>query len=241
MSPPRLEVGFSARKLLICAGSAITVVIDFRAPGAPSNRTASRPSRCGGGGGGTTWGQGGGSCGAAGSPSPRGRGQENTDPTAPDDPGAGWAVGAEGGGLWTWRPGRRSSRAAALDHEAVLLAVVRHEDDVAVGGPDEPGQPQGVVRAGRGGLHGGHPVGLDAAQLGRRVQHADAPQQGRVHLGAGTGHASHRGSRFPVPAMERGPRDTALRSPAPPHGIQGHLRGASQPLKGSFQCYLKLF
>lgn len=182
MSPPRLEVGFSARKLLICAGSAITVVIDFRAPGAPSNRTASRPSRCGGGGGGTTRGQGGGSCGAAGSPSPRGRGQENTDPTAPDDPGAGWAVGAEGGGLWTWRPGRRSSRAAALDHEAVLLAVVRHEDDVAVGGPDEPGQPQGVVRAGRGGLHGGHPVGLDAAQLGRRVQHADAPQQGRVHL-----------------------------------------------------------
>lgn len=50
-SPPRSEVGFSARKLLICAGSAITAVIDFRAPGAPSNRTASRPSRCRGGGG----------------------------------------------------------------------------------------------------------------------------------------------------------------------------------------------
>lgn len=38
-SPPRSEVGFSARKLLIWAGSAITVVIDFRASGAPSNRT----------------------------------------------------------------------------------------------------------------------------------------------------------------------------------------------------------
>lgn len=27
----------------------------------------------------------------------------------------------------------------ALDHEAVLLPIVRHEDDIAVGSPDEPG------------------------------------------------------------------------------------------------------
>lgn len=32
------EVGFSVRKLLIWAGSAITVVIDFRASGAPRQR-----------------------------------------------------------------------------------------------------------------------------------------------------------------------------------------------------------
>lgn len=69
-----------------------------------------------------------------------------------------------------------------LDHEAVLLAVVSHEDDVAVGGPDEAGQPQRVVRAGGGRLHGRHLVRLDAAQLRRRVEHADAAQQGRVHL-----------------------------------------------------------
>ena len=34
--PPRLDAGFSAREPLIFAGSAITVVIDFRAPGARS-------------------------------------------------------------------------------------------------------------------------------------------------------------------------------------------------------------
>lgn len=65
----------------------------------------------------------------------------------------------------------------ALDHEAVLLSVVGHEDDVAVGSPDEPGQSEGIVGAGGGRLHRGHLVGLNAAQLRGRVQHADAPQQ----------------------------------------------------------------
>lgn len=77
---------------------------------------------------------------------------------------------------------RSGQRPPALDHEAVLLPVVGHEDDVAVGRPDEPGQAEGVVRAGRGGLHGRHLVGFDAAQLRGRVQHADASQQRRVHL-----------------------------------------------------------
>lgn len=57
-----------------------------------------------------------------------------------------------------------------------------HEDDVPVGGPDEPRQPEGVVGARRGRLHGGHLVGFDAAELGRGVQHADAPQERGVHL-----------------------------------------------------------
>lgn len=81
--------------------------------------------------------------------------------------------------------GGRGQRRLPLDHEAVLLAVVSHEDDIAVGGPDEAGQPQRVVRAGGGRLHGRHLVRLDAAQLRRRVEHADAAQQGRVHLPEG--------------------------------------------------------
>lgn len=64
----------------------------------------------------------------------------------------------------------------------MLLAVVSHEDDVAVGGPDEARQPEGVVGARRGRLDGGHLVGFDAAELGRGVQHADAPQERGVHL-----------------------------------------------------------
>lgn len=68
------------------------------------------------------------------------------------------------------------------DHEAVLLAIVSHEDDVAVGGPDEAGQLQVVLGARRGRLHGGNLVGLDAAQLRSRVQHPDAAQQTGVHL-----------------------------------------------------------
>lgn len=68
------------------------------------------------------------------------------------------------------------------DHEAVLLAVVGHEDDVTVGGPDEAGQLQVVLRARRRRLHGGNLVGLDAAQLRSRVQHPDAAQQTGVHL-----------------------------------------------------------
>lgn len=89
------------------------------------------------------------------------------------DKGRGRRTGRSGTALYLWLP---------LDHEAVLLAVVSHEDDVAVGGPDEAGQPQRVVRAGGGRLHGRHLVRLDAAQLRRRVEHADAAQQGRVHL-----------------------------------------------------------
>lgn len=64
----------------------------------------------------------------------------------------------------------------ALDHEAVLLPVVRHEDDVAVGSPDEPGQFEGIVGTGRRWLHWGHLVGFNAAQLRGRIQHADASQ-----------------------------------------------------------------
>lgn len=71
---------------------------------------------------------------------------------------------------------------AHLDHEAVLLAVVGHEDDVAVGGPDEARQAQRGVRAGRGRLHRRNLVGLDTAQLRSRVEHADAAQQRGVHL-----------------------------------------------------------
>lgn len=51
------------------------------------------------------------------------------------------------------------------DHEAVLLPIVGHEDNVPVGSPDEPGQPEGVVRARGRGLHWRYLVGLDAAQL----------------------------------------------------------------------------
>lgn len=68
------------------------------------------------------------------------------------------------------------------DHEAVLLAVVGHEDDVAVGGPDEAGELQVVLGARGRRLHRGDLVGLNAAELGGRVQHADAAQQTGVHL-----------------------------------------------------------
>lgn len=82
---------------------------------------------------------------------------------------------------------------AHLDHEAMLLAVVGHEDDVAVGGPDEARQAQRVVRAGRRRLHRRHLEGLDAAELRRRVEHPDASQEGGVHLviGGGGGNMAH--------------------------------------------------
>lgn len=54
-------------------------------------------------------------------------------------------------------------------HEAVLFAVVGHQDDVAVGGPDETSQFEGVLRARRCRLHRGDLVGLNAAQLGGGV------------------------------------------------------------------------
>lgn len=69
-----------------------------------------------------------------------------------------------------------------LDHEAVLLAIVGHQDDVAVGGPDEAGQPQVVLGARGRRLHRRNLVGLDAAELRSRVQHPDAAQQAGVHL-----------------------------------------------------------
>lgn len=92
----------------------------------------------------------------------------------------------------------------ALDHEAMLLAVVRHQDDVAVGRPDEPGQAEGVVRAGRGGLHRRHLVGFDAAQLRGRVQHADASQQRGVHLGGYGDTRAHASLTEPSPFPAEG-------------------------------------
>lgn len=52
-----------------------------------------------------------------------------------------------------------------LDHEAVLLPVVGHQDDVTVGGPDEAGELQVILGAGRRRLHWRHLVGLNAAEL----------------------------------------------------------------------------
>lgn len=79
-------------------------------------------------------------------------------------------------------PTPTSPSPSGLDHEAMLLAIVSHEDDVPVGGPDEPGQLEGIVGAWRSWLDRGDLVGFDAAQLGGRVQHANAPQERRVHL-----------------------------------------------------------
>lgn len=69
-----------------------------------------------------------------------------------------------------------------LDHEAVLLAVVGHKDDIAVGGPDEAGELQVVLGARGRRLHGRNLVGLNAAELRGRVQHPNAAQQTGVHL-----------------------------------------------------------
>lgn len=64
----------------------------------------------------------------------------------------------------------------------MLLAIVGHQDDVAVGGPDEAGEFQVVLGAWRRGLHRRNLVGLNAAELRGRVQHPDAAQQTGVHL-----------------------------------------------------------
>lgn len=69
-----------------------------------------------------------------------------------------------------------------LHHEPVLLAIVGHEDDIAVGGPDEAGQLQVVLGTWGCWLHWWNLVGLNAAELGGRVQHPDAAQQTGVHL-----------------------------------------------------------
>lgn len=69
-----------------------------------------------------------------------------------------------------------------LHHEPVLLAIVGHEDDIAVGGPDEAGQLQVVLGTWGSWLHWWNLVGLNAAELGGRVQHPDAAQQTGVHL-----------------------------------------------------------
>lgn len=53
-----------------------------------------------------------------------------------------------------------------LHHESVLFAVVGHEDDIAVGGPDETRQLQVVLGTRRCWLHWWNLVGLDAAELG---------------------------------------------------------------------------
>lgn len=72
-----------------------------------------------------------------------------------------------------------------LDHEAVLLAVVGHEDDVTVGGPNEAGELQVILGARGRRLHRRNLVGLNAAELRGRVQHPDAAQQTGVHLPEG--------------------------------------------------------
>lgn len=64
----------------------------------------------------------------------------------------------------------------------MLLAIVGHQDDVAVGGPDEAGELEVILGARRRRLHGGNLVRLDAAELRGRVQHPDAAQQTGVHL-----------------------------------------------------------
>lgn len=61
------------------------------------------------------------------------------------------------------------------DHEAMLLAVVGHEDDIAVGGPDEAGEFEGVLGSGRRRLDRGNLIGFDASELRSRIQHPDAP------------------------------------------------------------------
>lgn len=64
----------------------------------------------------------------------------------------------------------------------MLLAIMGHQDDIAVGGPDETGKLQVVLGAWGGRLDRRNLVRLDAAKLRSRVQHSDAAQQTGVHL-----------------------------------------------------------
>lgn len=49
------------------------------------------------------------------------------------------SIRTEGSGLRALHAREQARAAPASDHEAVLLPVVGHQDDVAVGRPDEPG------------------------------------------------------------------------------------------------------
>ena len=128
-------------------------------------------------------------------------------------PGEPWAGRHRGGTLPQRKDGGISVREltaprcgpamSASDHEAVLLPVVGHQDDVAGGSPDEPRQPEGVVGARGGRLHGGHLVGFHTAQLRGRVQHADASQQRGVHLGAHRGRRAHSSHKDSLPHPSR--------------------------------------
>lgn len=60
-----------------------------------------------------------------------------------------------------------------------------HQDDIAVGGPDEAGKLQVILGAWRCWLHRRNLVGLNAAELRGRVQHPNAAQQTGVHLPEG--------------------------------------------------------
>lgn len=77
----------------------------------------------------------------------------------------------------------RDNSETTLDHETMLFAIVSHQDDVAVGRPDEAGQLQVVLGARRRWLHQRNLVCLHAAQLRGRVKHPDAAQKTGVHLG----------------------------------------------------------
>lgn len=70
--------------------------------------------------------------------------RSDTDQAAPRCPWVGStekgpSIRTEGSGLRELRVREQARAAPASDHEAVLLPVVGHQDDVAVGRPDEPG------------------------------------------------------------------------------------------------------
>lgn len=67
----------------------------------------------------------------------------------------------------------------------MFLAIMSHQDDIAVGGPDEAGKLQVILGAWRCWLHRRNLVGLNAAELRGRVQHPNAAQQTGVHLPEG--------------------------------------------------------
>lgn len=75
------------------------------------------------------------------------------------------------------------------DHKAVLLAVMSHQDDIAIGGPDKTGELQVVLGARGSWLDRRNLVRLNAAELRGWIQHPDAAQQTGVHLER-TGHTA---------------------------------------------------